>query len=1590
MAPRDALAEVVGEKPTSAQKNELFPMVCSRLLTAVLDYVELRGAQAGGCNLFLGQSGGRVVGQRSRSVKTKRGILATEMFGKYRRELGKFNWKCTLTGKPLQPLPEVLIQGHSRFGTSSAPAENETHPHRWSGEHDEIVWSRDVNTGKWTHAKKLVCVTITHNGDFDAYQLYDEMVGNGQLGLWLTRVLHICNTARGDSPKLAGIMDVLITQGQWMSSARWAFVFTVMQHEHEVFGWDVPSESAPKNMPSPDVLQELGKVFHGCFLDATSSNEKFEPTDDASVAKLVEKAVSCFQKKQHANGSPISGGAVNMIQKFSVEGDKLKNFCANAVKAFFENDILSSVQTFFTRAAGTFGISVTCTLWPTLIVLGAKGQPISCGIDPERPLAFWSSEPTAIGVAWPVEKKAAKRAAAVRYDLDDAMGEALELRLFGKGTGNKHVNAMKSGPGALPGRLKDANYFVMPGCDGSEERDHILLTRGTSLPNKHSGEPIMQTVAGMTKRWVKLRAPPAANSAWSKGLDPIEKDILDIPALLKDVEASFADEKALNYISCHTFSLHLAKLLTREQRSQDIDVLVYGMENSLWLGQQFAADLRRIFPRLKITAMSSNWILGMLQQGQGHIEMLNFSMSRRIFRLSPGAICLAISQSGTTYPTVWASRLLARLPMDKHIFAMSGLFDTVLANSIGQDLSQPTFGGKLFSTMSNIRFAEPSTAATIAMMHSLSWILLVTARTVVQSGEIALRQNASKDSIANRQSQVPMCELRMTEINDFERLICSLGPNAAKICGTDHVHNDVPSKVSQDLRVCGDYIAGHLLEGWYTLATGAAYVIVTVTLGIPVLTTIWTHVSEAALSDVQDDMVAQMTAVSYAVAYSDSIIYVFLGAIICSVIRWWQGRRLFTRYTSRCLVIVDSTANYKLLRAYASKLRSLAFRFTTFTVMGQNPGDHFVHEMTHLTTSEVMILMGRPDGRVGTLAASEAAMYMSLQQAKFVASRSHTGIEAITVGHNPWAKKSIAVQDVVVPTEHRPRFLSQQLFGTIDGPHPPGEVLTKVAGFAEGKSEQGAQGDISQMMVLPFPKIEMKELKEKMGNQAEVSTAEARALIEGCLIEQSDALAINPNCATSITDELLPMSDQDPQTKTSTVSLFAPASSVGKAQPGRPELKRANSRDSDSLVVKGLPNNLASKQRGHTASELMAKLRGLKMQQIIMRKQADKIRDDIREKVRNNAGRDREKQALQECFAAWASETREAKKKRHDQVQVDRSFLAHALDQGLIMSRSTKRTSMKEEEEKKPDAPTLEWRIEEEFRVRRYAMNEKSKQQLVNPEVIFRAWWHYYKFCAAKNEAEAAGRRRKDSKGTGTPSEPSTPLSPMSMPLSPGRKRGERSEAFFRQTSGSTAGGFTRQESGNSAGAPTSPKSFLPMSSWDSTEVINIIDPVVPRLSGDQAEANQVTSVGSGFVGQVANKELLAELCLIESLYETRVAAAERLLSFFVILYHAVRPLSRLWGLHFDMDRSESRLRVASTPAPVPFIEKLSTTTLASTKGPTEERFEGTAHLQISEGAGGQSMGVPDVKGRPLGVFDVQVDIKLGANDDIPDAMVGL
>ena len=97
---------------------------------------------------------------------------------------------------------------HYRYATSgTVPSELETHWHEWISQRKEQVWQF---TGKdWLQKTRNVHHRITHNGDFDSWKIFNRELDYSTLGLWLERVLHTPNATMGDSPKIAGMMDLL-------------------------------------------------------------------------------------------------------------------------------------------------------------------------------------------------------------------------------------------------------------------------------------------------------------------------------------------------------------------------------------------------------------------------------------------------------------------------------------------------------------------------------------------------------------------------------------------------------------------------------------------------------------------------------------------------------------------------------------------------------------------------------------------------------------------------------------------------------------------------------------------------------------------------------------------------------------------------------------------------------------------------------------------------------------------------------------------------------------------------------------------------------------------------------------------------------------------------------------------------------------------------------------------------------------------------------------------------------------------------------------------------------------------------------------
>jgi hypothetical protein len=1500
IAVRDNIGPVAGQaKPCSA----LWPQVVEQILVRVIDIVELRGAQAGGLITYVQAANGDVQTIRARQVKSKRGHLATMMFNKFRKAVRSQSIRSALKMNRLSGLPVVLAQGHSRFGTSSKPAEIETHPHQWLGPHKDVVWRNDQANGQWRRETTEVCITITHNGDFDAFELYGNMVPNGQLGEWLGRVLHKPHFGKGDSAKMAGLMDLLIAQGRWKAAVRLAFVEVVLQHHEEVCGWHELNSGDPNVVPTPKEFEYVARVFDATFEKAIMRTPDFLKTKGA-VESLASTIAQVLTKEGEASvlvGADCEKNAKRLLESWAVSGPVLQAYCKRAVHSFFDNDVFTAISHFFRYAEGTFAVSCSCSLEPNNIVIAAKGQPLSITFDQRRPIAIWASEPRSLQLSWP--GAAREWAGRARFDLSDATGEAIELKMLASKAAERLVKK-----GYSPG-IKDAKHFMPPHDEASLRQPYRLVLRGTSLGHHH--KPLAEEA--FRKRWVRLTGPPPPSPLPTKPFfqklpatltwwlptsvtlaspDPISRDIQTIPSALAEVNDSWTDRTSLNYQSGVKFSNCIARLIRDREKgigADGIDVLVLGIENSLWLGQQFAADLARVFPRLNVTAMSSNWVLGMMQKAQGHVMPTNFALSRRNFKFSPHGMVLSISQSGTTYPTVWATRNLTQLPVC--IFAMSGEFDTVLANSIGQDLTKPEFAGALFSTMSGVRPNEPSTTATLCMHHTLTWLLIFTAERLLTTGAIPERGYQKKDLIIDRANPLPACELRLHPLRQLKDMAINVIDVAEQISGVTRHGTLVASSTRDGLLDMGCYLSYSLYEGWLSTMLAAAYVYITVTVGVPLLSSIWLHVEEAIELDEEEPL---SIAMHYVFAHLDAWIYVFLGAILCSIHRLWTGRRLWTRYTGRGLVIVDSTCNYKLLRAYTSKLKSLAYRFQNFGVSGQNPVDHFVHEMTHLTQSEGIVIVGRPDGRLASLAAAEAATIMSTQQARFIASRPCAGVECMGIGHNPWIKPTLFARHVTIPVDTRPPFLSCQLLSTTEGGHAPGGVMSAVAALAEGGG--GDAGAITK----DAPVVTMAQLAEKMDHAPAVPVEEATNIMLGLLRDQEERLDI-------VVDRL------DFQTMLAGGRAYAnykgkaPAAAAAASSAAGPSFgkdpKAGFAKDGRQPSTQSLGGSFAAGGKRPSQSNLTSNADKAA--------KAEDARSGFAKSGRANSTTSLGSRALGRGRAALLGAMGKSAGDDPDAPKMITAATIMSVMRGTEIKVAIKKQRLIEKREKIDDSYLLE---------------------AENMSACFCSW---AKVLEVKRAEKESAPKHGKSKGPGGALGPAD--EPMDFCFAEWRAAEEFRASIRRKVSNAKPNTITVKNA---------------FEYWRRVALIQREEEGRPPPTHYDTSA----IVGADLVGKVKGQALIAELAVIEQLYETRIAAMERLMGFYVVFHRAVKPVSRMPILAFDMDRSESRLRVASTPAPIPFVEELARGAPASSKALEElDNFE----LVISDPVEGVSQFTP-------------------------------
>ena len=743
----------------------------------------------------------------------------------------------------------------------------------------------------------------------------------------------------------------------------------------------------------------------------------------------------------------------------------------------------------------------------------------------------------------------------------------------------------------------------------------------------------------------------------------------------------------------------------------------------------------------------------------------------------------------------------------------------------------------------------------------------------------------------------------------MKTLAKTLATAARTLCATDCDGKPIKSFINEELKARGKKWSYHLSEGYWSLYMTVCYILVTVTIGWPVVSAIYKNaVPQQYFSECPNSSIFDFTACSttgailkgftFLIYFSDAMIYCFLLAITAVILRWWTGRRLHTRFCARTVLIADSTMNYKLLRAYLSKLKSLTWRFTSFGVCGQNPGDHFVHEYTHLTHSDVLVAAGRPDGRLASLAASESAVMMALMQASFIKDRDH-GIEVLTVSHNPFNNYHMTNINVVLPTV-RPQSCTEQLMYGHDSNYAlnntsPNAVITKVEHLYRGHSE----GDTEVAADLNFNEIEGKMLTREQAIDTMRATLFGQQTTLRVDVSQTDLESLWPEYIDQVS--------------------FNQVLACLKSQ----ALKRI-------LDTQRFEEN--------------------------KRKLFQKVFGDHSETVRNH-------ELMVKCFESWKDYTAESSFDRQQEILLAGARKRMMMNlatvplgaTGVNLNPANAVDENYDPENSGTTAENVQLNVRDNARA---SVSFNPRNSMLASSLV-----------PLPNTVKSG--RRQSTRVSMAPGEIANMLTLQGMPGVWRQAEARRRIMFKRLVSGSRAkmracfdawkeqSGFKSvdeqlslmmdecREKGmkavvesNKSKKSAERRNFVSASNheYESRDMRVTVKDVKVTIGGSSTEMKNRGNTQDMVLGMKSLKtnmhnaeKLLHEVSFSENFYENRIAAAERLISFFIIFHEMVKPLAQPKGflpfdwftLPFDMDRSESRLRVASTPAPVPNHEKL-------------------------------------------------------------------
>ena len=905
------------------------------------EVTDLRGQQAGGMAVM--GACGRFIGRKL--VNPKRGNLTRILL---RAFLRRASLRRFAGARPRSEL--VHLVAHYRYGTSSGPSVVETHWHRWVPPRRTRVWT--LEGARLARRRRLVENLITHNGDFDAWYTPTGLrMDQSCVGDWLAEVLAQAHPARGDSPKIAGLIDLLLTQGQWLPSLRLAYALRTGNALP-------PARLAPL---AATFEQVFSAWLDGALDNVTGGQERPVLATCADLGEVYAQNPRAIQQLVDA----LRQAALAMSRDWPEEAKQWRaQIVGRTVHAFFNNDLFRATRLFMDHAQGTFGLVTTSSLQPGVVVLAADRQPLFVGADPRRGLLVYASEAAALKVAGSRDDVGPADAIPYRFDLRD--GDLVELRVHA-GTADNSIK--------LVNRHRDDPPVSQ------------RITIEALAESVHSASANDSGLAG----WVPMHGNPYVEPELpATGKDRVLAEMTDIPRVLERVRIGWDDPASNNRRTADAFADQFIdgalRWLEHQQHADgprmnaELDLQVLGIENSLFLAQRFVEDLRRVFPYVHAEA----------------VDAVAYCEDPQRMPVGPSTLTLAISHSGQTFNTLDAVKFLQalhRLGKAGPVFVMTGEVDTLMGAAVGQKVKPDAdWVARVFTSCAGWRSAEPATVTVAATHASLTELLLRLIRSVQAATEDDERPYglaASEDDLAKLEA---LATLSLTR--------------AEAILGRTAEGWDVQTEERDALLSQGRYLSRLLVEPMLVFLVTAVHLFVMLWLGWnPVIganaflfgETGWAFFDPSPLA-------GHLILTGFETAY-----FLFASVAFTLLLRLVQGRPLWDRIlVARSLVIGELGYVKDLLAQYVSKLFSLAYGFASLA--GVHAADsrrgELLHGYGHRICRGVILFLGLPDGRWGGRERAEAAACMTSSQARGV-QHMGTGATVFGIGHNPASRARV-------------------------------------------------------------------------------------------------------------------------------------------------------------------------------------------------------------------------------------------------------------------------------------------------------------------------------------------------------------------------------------------------------------------------------------------------------------------------------------------------------------------------------------------------------------------------------------------------------